>query len=147
MKYYSKLTFLFLIIINTTATLLALLSLAWSYSWVGSWNLLMFNSEGLLFNLFAYIIPLPFLILSTFIILLQQKGYKHFGYLMIVLAAISSWYFIYMQTTWSFWSKIVDFLSETPLVVVVFELIFLVVALIPFYVLVRLVGEDLSKKH
>jgi hypothetical protein len=97
-------------------------------------------------NLYIGAIPLIFFVLSTIIILLQQRGYRRVGYFMIILAPISSFYLFYFQTEWNIWSNIVDVISSTPLLFLVCECILLLASLIPFYVLGRLIKEDLLKK-
>jgi uncharacterized membrane protein len=144
MKYYSERIFTAFSIINMLACVIAVGSLCIALSWSGI--SLLFGGEGYVFNLFAYIIPSLYFLLSIFIILLQQKGHKRFGYLMAVLVCVSLFYFLYFQTEWNFWTNINYFLSSTPWFILIFEFILLVGSLIPFYVLGRLIKEDFFDK-
>jgi len=146
MRYYSNKVFWSFLVINILAILIALLELIWSYGWASSWENLLFNSEGFLFNLFLYIIPLPFAIISTLIILKQQKGHKRAGYFMAILAVFSCIYLIYPEIDWKFWSNINYFFTTQPPLYNFVEFILVLASLIPFYVLGKLIKEDLFKK-
>lgn len=147
MKYYSKFIFRILMAINIADGIIGLLNLIWSRGWAGSWYALLFNGEGLLFNISIYILPLLYFIFSTIIIFLQEKGHKRIGYFMIISSVLSIYYFIGLQMKWAFWSNIGFFLIDTPWYVFIFEFLLVLGSLVPFYVLGRLLKEDFLDKR
>lgn len=146
MKYYSNKTFFIILIINILAALITFLILFLQFLWDGLSEELMFSNTNFIVNLFVFIIPLPSIIFSTFIVLLQQRGYRRLGYFMVVLAGISSYYLVYPQIGWNFWSDIGYFVSTQPALFNFAELILILASLVPFYVLGRLIKEDFFKK-
>jgi len=96
------------------------------------------------FNIFWGIIPLLSIILSGLIVILQQKGFRRSGYFMILLVIASFFYAPYLYQFLHFGFSepipqrfIIDFVA----------MILLLVAIIPFYVLGRLVKEDFFSKR
>jgi len=146
MKYYSKGEFLTLKIINISSLAITLFVFFFGLSWFGSWSKLMYTSEGFIFNLFYYVIPSVFFILSPVIVWLQQKGHERAGYFMAVLALLFIFYFIYFEMTWKFFSNISNFIFSAPPFVLFLELILFFGGLVPFYVLGKIIKEDFFKK-
>ena len=153
MKYYSNRIFYFLIAMYILAALAALLY--WQASSVfACWTLT--GAECLRIriklNIFGGVIPLSFFVLSGLVIMLQQKSRKRFGYFMVPLAAISSFYIGYLLK-YVAWSDIeaIFFVSDR---LILYNLLFsamgiisFVAALLPFYVLGKLIKQDFFKKQ
>lgn len=152
MKYYSNKIFYFLITIHILTALFILLywhvGLALS-CWMTKTTFECFYNR-MWTNLFIGVIPLLFVVLSGLAIIFQQRGHRRFGYFIIVSAVIFSFYLGYLlrYATWSD-IKAIFFMSDRPILGDVFFLamgmILLLAALIPFYVLGKLVYEDFFK--
>jgi hypothetical protein len=146
MKYYSRKIFLGFLFINILSVIFTLLVSISQFLWDGMREQLVSTNPNFVYYLFLFIIPLPSIIFSILIITLQQKGYRRYGYFMIILAIISSCYLIYPQVKWSFWSNIGYFISEQPFLYNFAEFVLILAALIPFYVLARLIKTDFLDK-
>lgn len=147
MRYYSKKLFYFFFIIHTLAAFA--LFLYWQASSVFlCWTLsgadcLHAKTE---LNIFIGIIPLLFIMLSQLLIIFQQYKNKRIGYLMGFLAFVPISYFIYLQTKWNILVNIGNMLFSTPPLFLAFYFIILLTALVPFYVLGKLIKTDFFRK-
>ena len=157
MKYYSSRIFYSLIAIYTFAVGLAL------FYWFASFALSCWAARSsdecvrLEFynNIFSGVIPMLFVVLSTLIIIFQQKGRKKFGYFMIPLLLISPFSMAYLIHAFT-WFDIGWFFSGVsqpgaPISQRIFSLIgafiLLLISITPFYVLIKLIREDFFKNR
>jgi hypothetical protein len=150
MKYYSKAVFIILIVINIIAVIFASLVFFISVTWVGAGVFLMDTTSSFyflnsLFNSIFILIPPLFFIFSTIIIALQQKVNKKFGYFMAISVFILSFFIILMQITWGAQLNFLNELFSMPRIWLLFWFIYLLAAFTPFYVVGRLIKEDLFK--
>jgi hypothetical protein len=83
-------------------------------------------------NIFVGLIPMLFVVLSGLVILVQQRGYKLAGYVMIPLAVIPMCYIEYLLL----WPIPYNWLFPVTVPIL------LAAALAPFYVLIKLAGHD-----
>jgi hypothetical protein len=150
MKYYSNKIFYFFIAIYILAALGMFL-----YWRVGSvftcWTLsgIECTYAKIKFNVFGGIIPLLFIIMSGLIIVSQQRGYKKLGYFMVPLLVIPFLYIGYLSwyATGSNIKNLFFIPGPPEDIFFWFEtLILIIITIIPFYVLGRLIKEDLFKR-
>ena len=108
-------------------------------------------------NVYYGLIPFLYIVLSSLIIFIQQKGFRKIGYLMLPLLAFSP-FFLKYTINHETWFNVNDFIyfvniediSRGLVGSFIFNSIILtmliLVSLIPFYVLGKLIKEDLFKK-
>lgn len=152
MKYYSKIIFRILIGIHILALFVILLY------WYTFFTLACWMAKSLdeciklkaEMSVFFGIIPMLFVVLSGLIIVLQQRGRKRIGYFIIPLALIPSFYIGYLLWYATSWYNIKAWFSAwifSDFFHLVAGLILFAVALIPLYVLIKLIKEDFFKNR
>lgn len=137
MKYYPKTIFWILITIHLLALPIVLVFGKLFFFWIT------YQKPEDFFVVWSAL----FIIFSGIILLLQQFKNKYWGYIMLFLAPISFYAINYVLSSEMFtWSGVQYFLTELLWVTILLSPIFLV-SIIPFYVLIKLVREDLFKKR
>ena len=157
MQYYPKTIFRHLILVDVSALLFTFFYAFLTYVISGLGLAHPPNYDEMVLNsILQYCAPmLGFLSLSLIILFLQQHKNYRFGYFSVALIISEIWILKINYPLFDLFkyllSEFLNYSTAETLWPVAFWLIISVIMLaviaIPFYVLVRLVGEDLSKKH
>jgi hypothetical protein len=155
MKYYPKSFFIPLVTFNALAIIVSivvayLLYILSGLAGVGA-------PDNYTEKVIAGILPptlgiLGFLLFSIIVLFLQQKKNSRFGYLMLILAPFDLYIFYKIFSYFPVSDFIITPLRDpsqiaSGIIWLIMALIMLSALLIPFYVLIRLIKEDLFKKR
>lgn len=148
MRYYSKVIFrlfnslYFLAVLSTIFTAYVFVSVAmWGGDAVQAKDKIIPASIGIVI----------FLLVSILVLFLQHFKYRRFGYLMFVLAPVGLYIFYKAYSYLPIMDITIAGLSSGGIIIsgliwLIANIINILVALIPFYVLIKLLKEDLFKK-
>ncbi|MCX6741461.1 MAG: hypothetical protein NTY61_03635 [Candidatus Parcubacteria bacterium] len=150
MKYYPNRIFRLLILLNILAVISTILIAYFCIVISGLGMSARYTHEvemGLLAPIIGIIL---FLIYSSIVLFLQQSKNYHFGYLMLVLVPFDIYFIYKIFSFFPIWNFISSFFGDPTKIIYgifwsVVVLLVAAVALVPFYVLIKLAREDLKK--